>query len=195
MKLIVIIVSIILVFYSSCALSSKNIFKGVKSVSGSISYNNYKVDTSASSGPQWNFEISPKYLYFINNNLAIGAALGYSKSKVVDTIFEGYGYGPLFRYYMLNNSTLLPYISLNYFHSSSKSSGNNSLDTVYTTNTKSLGFGVDYFVAKNIAIETELTYSSTKRKVESAAGFSVPAMTDNDSYTNINIGVGINVFF
>ena len=39
-------------------------------------------------------------------------------AKTINTNYEGYEYGPLFRYYLQTNNTLLPYISLDYIHSS-----------------------------------------------------------------------------
>lgn len=183
---------ITLVFSPINAFSNENITKGVRSISGTISYDRYKYSSAPDAIRR--LEISPKILYFITNGLGAGASLGYAQEKNSSYDFEGYGVGPFFRYYFPNEN-ILPYVSFGYRYSKGKLYGESIADDEYTYKEKSAAVGADYFIATHVAIEVELKYMSGDRKIEYKAGFSIPDQTSESSYTHYNLGIGINVFF
>jgi outer membrane protein W len=179
----------ILLLFSSNVFSDQNIKKGVQSIAGSISYDRY----NNSFGHSSQLQITPKYIYFIANNLGIGAVVGLGKYKNSSYDEDSYALGPIIRYYFLG-ANLLPYASFDYVYGKAKFTGDDVVNDAYTSKNMSVAIGVDYFVASNVAIETEIKHTATKQKIEYEAAFSTPSSTDeSNSVTSFNVGV--NVFF
>lgn len=110
--------------------------------------------------------ISPKVAWFIQDNLAVGAAvdLGLKTSKGFTS--STYGVGPLVRYYfptkdvsIMKKTRVFGEANVGIFGQNTKVSGSPSV------NTNGLGFGfgpgVAYFLNKNISLESLLKYNGT----------------------------------
>jgi len=189
---IISLIAIDFIFYSATVFSDENITKGIRSISGTISYMHYK--NSDVSEPTKVFEITPKFLYLISNNFGVGALLGYRHENNPFYDVDGYNIGPFVRYYF-NNENVLPYVSLGYMYSKSKFSGEDAPDNDFFFKEVLAAVGVDYFIATHVAVEAELKYTSGDRKTKYEANAYSTAQTYTSNYYYYNLGVGINVFF
>ena len=157
--------------------------KGVYSLSGSISYShiNSDIDYNIST-----FTMNPELVYFVYPNIALGASILYSKSSMGDWDGEAYGVGPVARYYFSNKETIYPFASLEYLYIKSETT-NGPFSTEQERNDLALGFGIDFFISKNVALEPIIKY------IFREYGSDTPVMPDRDE-EELLIGIGINVF-
>ncbi len=133
-------------------------------ISGSVGYSTTKnPDDSKTS----NFNIIPRFGYFVNDFFAVGAQLGYSKntaedSRGRDTVDNStFEVGVFGRYYLLPGKRFTPYGELNLGYGHTKDIFDNKVNGL------NIGFmpGVSYFLSNNFAIEASvgiLGYSSAK---------------------------------
>ena len=185
MKTKLFVVSVLM--FSSNAYAATNITQGVQSISGTVSYSVLEPEGGSTIRQ---YGIAPKYLYFVSDNLGLGASLNYSQQNYTDSQYTSYGIGPFIRYYPQTKSQdVFPYIGIGYSYSILKVTGNFTPDFEVKTGVTSVGLGMDYFFAENIALEAEMRYSSTH--VENDNNQAVLTTDSNQSGLNI----GINVFF
>lgn len=185
MKKKLLVVSVLM--FSSNAFAASNIVQGVQSISGTVRYSMLDPENGSSIRE---YGIAPKYLYFVSDNLGLGASLSYSHQDYTDSQYNSYGIGPFVRYYPQTKSQeVFPYLGIGYTYSRLKVSGNFTPDYEVKTGVSSVGLGMDYFFAENIALEAEMRYSSTH--VENDNNQVVLTTDSNQSSLNI----GINVFF
>ena len=119
------------------------------------------------------FEVAPKVGYFVTENIAVGASLGFQSLKwdsgAADATNSGFGLGAFGRYYFTpaNKFSLFAQLGLDY------TTFNEEFDvtdgTIYGSKLESkeigfgLGAGMNYFVSSNFSIEAGvavLGYSS-----------------------------------
>jgi hypothetical protein len=156
--------------------------KGVYSLSGSVSYSHKEIDNAPNI---CTFSLSPEFVYFVYPNIAIGSSILYSESERGSLETTEYGIGPVARYYF-GKGTVYPFISVEYlFINSETKAGASSME--YDRKELALGFGIDSFLSKNVALEPMIRY----------------IFRDLDYYTTSTIhrdeaefliGIGITVF-
>ena len=141
------------------------------------------------SGQETSLQLTPKAMWMLNSNVAIGAYvdLGYSAVKDAYNNFT-YGVGPIGRYYVNDpKMNLLKHgrwfgeanVGIGGINYNDKSADDNDR----STNGLDLGFGPGYayFITPNISFETLLKYNGT-------LGFGHEAYTN---YLNLSFGFGI----
>jgi opacity protein-like surface antigen len=138
-------------------------------------------------GTQTTFNLSPRFGYFIIDNLAIGAGVGLgltkwnSKTSDNDYNTSSISFQPFARYYLPVNV---------FFHgefgigtSSVKSDNSNFNDYKYNSINLALGAGYALFLTDNVAVEPMLTYRFSRSKY------------DYDDEKNLDSGLYISVGF
>ncbi len=108
--------------------------------------------------------LNPQFGYFFIDNLSL--SVNFDRISVGGVSSTNWGIGPSLRYYLPLDKAI-PFLSLGYNYTrSSYSSLNNNI----TGNAFLISGGVDYFLAKNAAIETIITYSHTNLNLPSSFG-------------------------
>ena len=140
--------------------TSEGFAKGDVFVSGALTL-------SSSKTGDWKvnqFTIAPKAGYFVAENIAIGAMIGYTSIKIEDNIDSaqntGFGVGAFGRYYFTpaNKFSLFAELGVDYtsFDNEYNIDYTGDID-VYDSKSKeigaSLGAGLNYFVSSNFSIE------------------------------------------
>jgi outer membrane protein len=180
--------SILLLFVLSISISvfaQSPIAKGTIGLNGNLSFSSQSYENS---DPSLSIlTINPQASYFIVNNISIGLAVNYER-KSIGSSSTNYGIGPSLRYYF-SLEKLYPFISLGYSFTKSFNSNN---DDTFNGNQYIITGGISYFLAKNVAIETSVSYKIDR--------YTLP-----DSYRSyykdlvlksniIMVGVGINFY-
>lgn len=156
---------------------SEGFSKGDVFINGAIGFGSTKTGDFKTN----DFVVAPKAGYFVTDNIAVGVALGYESSKLdfgTDLTNSTFSVGAFGRYYFTPASkfSLFGELGLNY----------NSYDNEYAVDldgmlfpvdSKGNGFevrvapGVNYFIAKNFALEASfgvLSYDTTKPDADGA---------------------------
>ncbi|WP_298137190.1 outer membrane beta-barrel protein [Flavobacterium sp.] len=152
--------------------SSEGFAKGDVFVSGALSLGSSKTgDFKANS-----FEVAPKVGYFVSENIAVGASLGFNSLKLDngsdDAKNSGVGFGAFGRYYFTPASKFSLFAELGVDYTTTDEEFDAEDGTVYTSSFESkelglgLGLGMNYFVSSNFSIE---------------AGVAVLGYTSNDN--------------
>ncbi|MBM6500593.1 outer membrane protein [Flavobacterium macrobrachii] len=149
--------------------ASEGFAKGDVFISGSVGISSSKTGDSKEN----NLSFSPRAAYFVDDNIALGLAIGYETQKIDDgasatntqTSFGAFG-----RYYVTPSSKFSLFAQLGVDITSNNSEFEVELDgTVNAVDTESKGFnigfapGFHYFVSDKFALETSigvLGYSS-----------------------------------
>jgi outer membrane protein len=148
--------------------------KGDVFVTGAFTFgstNDKDFDTKTSG-----FEVAPQVGYFLTENIAIGAKLGFASFKektagTTDVDFSSLSVGAFGRYYFTpaDKFSLFAQLGVDYFTAENNLPGGmkfNGLDA-------GLGAGLNYFVSSNFSIEAGvavLGFSSEKADVTGAKG-------------------------
>jgi len=135
--------------------------KGDLFVSGAFSIGSEKTGDNKSSG----FEIEPKVGYFVSDNIAIGAKIGYASDKAENAIADtqddaALTVGVFGRYYLTPASQFSLFGQLGVDYSTVEDKLADAKSKEFGVN---LGLGLSYFVSNNFAIEAGwagLGYSS-----------------------------------
>ena len=119
------------------------------------------------------FEIAPKVGYFVTENIAVGASVGFQSLKwdngAADATNSGLGLGAFGRYYFTPADKFSLFAELGFDYTSFDEEFDAESGTVYASSfeSKELGFGLgagmNYFVSSNFSIEAGvavLGYSS-----------------------------------
>ncbi len=152
--------------------------KGVYSLSGSISYTRPDDDERIISA-------TPSFMYFVSQNIAMGASIIYQGHKTTGEETNTYGIGPIVRFYF-GGETIYPFVSVKYTYTSNTSEIGSY---IFRTdgNDLSLSLGIDNFLSKNVALEPIVSYRFN-------SGNTPYGGTANVRKEYLFIGVGINVF-
>jgi len=122
------------------------------------------------------FNVTPRVGYFVSENIAIGAQLGYNSSKTEAGSFEskrtGFSGGLFGRYYVKPANDFSLFAQLSATYSTTKTEDDNQGDDV-TRNGFGLGLapGISYFVSEHFALEATfgfLNYGTSKPDVDGA---------------------------
>lgn len=133
------------------ATSNGGFAKGDIFVSGAVMFSNSSTGDVKSN----NFEIAPQVGFFVSDNIAIGAKIGYQSMKaengVADTQDDaGFAVGAMGRYYFTpaNQFSLFGQVGVNY-----SSMDNKLADFKYNVIDGGVGLGMNYFVSSNFSLE------------------------------------------
>lgn len=163
--------------------------KGVYSLSGSISY------SRANGGGGTMISIAPAFMYFVYPNLAVGSSILYWDFKTDNSENTAYGIGPVARYYF-GKDTIYPFASVEYLYTKNKNeinpSGSPSFSSRGHGDDLTLGLGVDYFLARNAALETIVRYTFSHDENDTSSLGSTTNFSSRGE--NLFIGIGVNVF-
>lgn len=156
--------------------------KGDMFIEGSI-----KISTG---GNEDFYGFSPKFGYFLNDKLAVGAKLNYSSDKVEvpytkTTVF---GIGAFARYYFLQ----LDKKRFKAYGEAGLGYGRNKVDLPLTSNTSNsvtadINIGLNYFVTKNVAVTFVLANVLSYNSVS-------PENGSSSNTFNLNINLYQNIF-
>lgn len=162
--------------------------KGDTFITGAFTISSDKTGDDKSSG----FEIAPQVGYFVSDNIAIGAKIGYESSSAessgVDTEdLAGFKVGAFGRYYFTpaNQFSLFGQLGVDYASEEDKLAN-------YKVNDfgVALGAGLNYFVSSNFSIEAGvgvLGYNSSKPDVSGADATN--SFSFGGDWTSVTIGV------
>lgn len=187
-----------------CQLSKGSYFG---SFSAGLGYSHYKYsepDGWGYSNSSINFSIADNLGIFVANRLAIGPgvaiALQYNQNKYTNdqypqksnsTIYSA-AFDPFIRYYFASKGNLAFFVQANgsigygqeFYHSSSQKVTTNIL--VYGGGA---GIGMVCFLMDHVGLETQLAYNYTGNNI------SAEGIKNNSANHNIEVGVGLNVYF
>ena len=143
--------------------------KGDVFVSGAVTFGSSKTGDFKANA----FEIAPKVGYFVTENIAVGASVGFQSLKfdngAADATNSGLGLGAFGRYYFTPANKFSLFAELGIDYTSFDEEFDAESGTVYASSfeSKELGFGLgagmNYFVSSNFSIEAGvavLGYSS-----------------------------------
>ncbi|WP_347065984.1 outer membrane beta-barrel protein [Flavobacterium sp. WV_118_3] len=162
--------------------------KGDVFISGSVGIKSSKQGDDKSTG----FEVAPKVGYFVTNNIAVGAKLGYESIKTENAIAttadeNTFKVGVFGRYYTTPSSkfSLFGELGAEYW------TGKDKIADV-KENTFDIAFrpGISYFVSNNFALEAtvgKLGYNSAKLDVDGAEARNTFDL--NVDFSSITFGV------
>lgn len=154
--------------------------EGVYNLSGSISYSS---EDDSRFGNSTTFYASPGVLYFISPKIAVGGRVNYWRISDDTSRYESYGIAPAFRYYFTQND-LNPFVELSYEFGTSKNASSSGRD--YRKNA-GIVFGLNYFLAKNVALVPSVSYRHYKYEFNDSS-------RDAHEQKTLSIGVGVSVF-
>ncbi len=138
--------------------------KGNYLVGGNVELNTSKNNTVIA--------LTPSVGYFFLNNLAAGANVNLSYSKVGENKTTQFGIGPFARYY-LGTLNIRPFAHANINFTSNKTKNTGGSDTYNGTN-YFLGGGLAAFINRNVAIEGLAGYShSAYAHLSGSGGFNL----------------------
>ena len=152
--------------------------EGVYNLSGSVSYNE---EDDSRFGKSTTFFASPGVLYFVSSTIAIGGRVNYWRISEDTSKYESYGVAPAFRYYFTKNHPN-PFVELNYGYNTSKNSSGRG-----DSKTTGIIFGLNYFLAKNVALVPSVSYWRYDYKFDNNPSFAHEDKT-------LTMGLGISVF-
>lgn len=143
--------------------------KGDVFVSGAVTFGSSKTGDFKANA----FEIAPKVGYFVTENIAVGASVGFQSLKfdngAADATNSGLGLGAFGRYYFTPADKFSLFAELGFDYTSYDEEFDAETGTVYRGSFESkeiglgLGAGMNYFVSSNFSIEAGvavLGYSS-----------------------------------
>lgn len=181
---------VILMGSANAAYAEGPINTGTYSLSGSLSFSSSKQESTSQSTEIIKVrrtEFHPGFMYFVQPDLALGALFSYAKTSGDATGVDEIGLGPVVRYYF-HDETIHSFVEGEYIFSKTKFAGSSISGYEYDTRTTSFGFGMDIFLARNVAVEPMLLYSNTSfRYSDDVSSFDL-------DLSNLSFRIGINVF-
>lgn len=147
------------------ALSAQTM-KGNWLAGGNVGFDSYKVKDADDSETHISF--APNLGYFVIDNLAVGAAIGYHNYKLGDVKNSSFGVGPFVRYYFLNLGESAKLMAQASYTLNSVKAGD--ADSV-SGSTLGLAAGVAYFLNPHVALEGILGYTSDSGDLGEGSGF------------------------
>ena len=152
--------SVMLVFLACGFAATAQTEKGNWLVGGDVKLNTANKNTTIA--------FSPSAGYFIANNLAVGANVLFSYTKVNDAKTTSIGAGPFARYYF-GTMNIRPFVfgDVNFVSTKTKV---NSTATTSTGSSYDLGAGLAAFINRNVAIEGKAGYNHVAYEKQDGSG-------------------------
>lgn len=137
--------------------ASSYIEKGTWNISGSIYFTDNLTNDDYS---EKYFDITTGVYYFVHKSISIGSDISYARMWDDDDITHYYTINPGVRLYFLTGNNIYPYIKMSGEYYLVKYSDGTFYDIIGTN----YGFGIDYFIRKNIALEPYFNYHIMQRR-------------------------------
>lgn len=179
---------ILLNLFSNLTTAQDSISKGVYRISGTMGFSISGEEESYYKNSEKSFQLSGSLAYLITNQLEIGGAIGfnyyehtyeykYDFSPMKHTeYFSGIDIGPSLRYYFTTKG-IIPFVEASASYSAA---GNQGSSNKVEISSYSFSAGIDYFLARSLALEPYISYTKLFHK--------------DDSRYVLFIGVGLNHF-
>ena len=130
--------------------------------------------------------LTPKAMWFIKDNVAVGAYVNFGLQTAKGYTYTNYGVGPIARYYVSSPKVNLLQHGRFFFEGNVGIEGTNSKIAGVSSNTNGLGLGIGpgyaYFITPNIGLETMLKYNSQ-------VGFG-----NTTTISNLNLNLGFQIY-
>jgi outer membrane protein W len=165
-------------------------------ITGSVGFSSHKVPAGTEDIKTNEFNISPSVGFFVSDNIAVGARLGYTSVKTDDGFGDDvtsdmFSIGAFGRYYATPANQFSMFVELGFnYNSTTDNDGTGGEDFKSNGFDIALAPGISYFVSDNWAIEASiaaLRYETNKPDTDGAE-----ATTDfglNVDFSNVAIGV------
>jgi hypothetical protein len=160
--------SIIAIFAMVCftqAASAQTVGSGAWMIGGSAGFSSTKV--KGQDGSQTTILIDPTVGYFIANDLAVGAELGFLSQSFGGTTLTSTGLGPFVRYYVTNPIFIQAHVSLDL--------SSNGQDPTYGA-----AVGYSWFLNNGVAIEPAVFFNTGNNTTEIGLSIGVQAFLNHD---------------
>ncbi len=191
MKKLLVAAIAVFTFSAVSAQEDGGFAKGDLFVSGAVSFGS--INNKNSDEKESEFVVEPKIGYFLSDNIAIGAKVGFGSSKFEaanTTLSEDTDFtvGVFGRYYFTPASKFSLFAELGLDYMTSEDISNTKVNTIGA----GLNLGLNYFVSKNFAIEAyaaALGFASSKADVagaETVSGFGF-----GGDWRNGSVGIGV----
>ena len=181
------LVSVFFVFLFSISVTAQTpMEKGTISLNGSLSYSSQSYDGSDDNRNI--LMLNPQAGYFIAENFSLGLSLSYINYSLGSASSTEWGIGPSLRYY-LPAEKVKPFFSLGYGYTKSSNSSN---DDTWIGTQIIITAGIDYFITKNVALETIASYSFNNERLPDSYKSYYKSLDQKS--TTFMIGVGLNFF-
>ncbi len=119
---------LLIVAVANCTVFSQSeaTTKGAALISGMFSFTSQGGDLYESGDDRANtIMVSPSYLYFVDDKLAVGGALSFNRVSQGDFDFTTFGIGPKAAYFFDSGAPAIPYIGAGFSYLSVGSDGEN----------------------------------------------------------------------
>jgi len=153
---------VVLIFLSIYTLSygQSVLDKGNYQLGGSVTYDRGKSNNAYFHDKYTDIQLSPEYSYFVMDNLLIGGLISFDYNKYEWTYPDHYlsrskslGIGPLVKYYFRTDN-LIPFISASATYNKYLDEDEHGYNLNFST-------GLDFFIAKSLALEPFISYSTS----------------------------------
>lgn len=179
--------SVFIVFLFSISLLAQTpMEKGTISLNGSLSYSSQSYDGADDSRKI--LMLNPQAGYFVAENFSLGLSLSYINYSLGSASSTEWGIGPSLRYYFPAEK-VKPFVSLGYGYTKSSHSSN---DDEWVGTQFIITAGLDYFIVKNVALETTMSYSFNNERLPDSYKSYYKSLDQKS--TTFLIGVGLNYF-
>ncbi len=167
-------------------MAQSPISKGTFNLNGNLSFSSQSYDEGDVNRNV--LSLNPQVGYFFYDNISLSLSMNYDRISLGDASNTNWGIGPNLRYYF-DLEKVKPFFSLGYFYTETTTSGN---DNKWKGSQLSFGCGLDYFISKNVALESIVSYNINNDTLPDSYK-SLYKSLEQKSYI-FKIGVGINFF-
>ena len=181
MKHLQILASLIVIFACSFVNGQSALDKGNYQLGGSVNFSWNKDNNDSFHDKAFDINFAPQYSYFIIDNLLVGGLISFNYTEYKWEwpmshlyVSRNLGIGPIAKYYFRMDG-LVPFVGASGVYY--KSLGEDEYGLKWN-----LMAGVDYFIAKSLAVEPFISYSKTNYKKPSS------------DMSDLKIGIQLNYF-
>ncbi|MBU0558452.1 MAG: outer membrane beta-barrel protein [Bacteroidota bacterium] len=176
----------VFLFLSVSVIAQSPISQGTINLNGNLSFSSQSYEEGDDN--RNNLSLNPQVGYFFFDNISFGLSLSYNRISLGSVSNTNWGIGPSIRYYF-EVEKVKPFVSIGYLYTETFNSSN---DDKWKGNQFNFTGGIDYFITKNVALESTISYNINNDKLpESYKG--LYKSLDQKSNT-FQVGVGINFF-
>lgn len=175
---------ITLVLFTSAAVFAQSPFsEGTINLNGNLSFTSQSYENSDNT--RNTFMLNPQAGYFIIGNFSLGLSVNLNYITLGNDDVTTWGVGPRARYYF-DAQNVKPFVSVGYSYAK-HATGNSNYDR--TGSSFTFAGGLDYFIVKNVAIETMLSYRIQNTELPDDL-----YSDSSETSSIIQFAVGINFF-
>lgn len=173
-------------FLSVSVMAQSPISKGTINLNGNLSFSSQSFEEGNENRNV--LILNPHIGYFFADNISFGLSLSYNRISLGSASNTNWGIGPNLRYYFALEN-VKPFVSIGYLYTETFNSSN---DDKWKGSQFRITGGLDYFITKNVALESTISYNFNNDKLPDSYKGMYKSL-DQKSNT-FQIGVGINFF-